>query len=205
VLIAQLEAAVYSTTDAIPEGVLREWYSANSTGFSIVKTADGTPIGHLDLLPMKPKTLEAFLKGDIIEREIRGDSLYSAQEKQLIKHLYVESIVVRPPKPLSNAFAVVSVLSNFAAIIERIADLGNVEKVYAIAATNPGEEIMRDLGFELECDGDRRRDGHKLFGGTPAVVARKVLAMCGDRVVKPDTLKALAAGGVKEGSGGAGR
>lgn len=192
--IAVLEASVYSTEDAIPERLLREWFSMNHTGFSIVKTADGQPIGHLDILPLRPATLDAFLKGDIVEREIRGDSLYSVDDRRLIKHLYVESIILRPPKPLSNAVAIMSVLSNISSIVERVADLQTAERIYAIAATPSGERVMRRLGFELLSAGDRRKDGHNLFAAQLSVVAGKVLAICGSRILEADALKTLTEG-----------
>ena len=189
--IAELESFVYSKDDAIPEHLLREWFSVNHTGFSIVKTADGKPVGHLDILSLRPATLDAFLKGDIIEREIRGDSLYSVDDRRLIKHLYVESIILRPPKPLSNAAAIMSVLSHMASIIERVADLETVERIYAIAATPAGERVMRRLGFELLSAGDRRNDGHDLFAAQRSVLAGKVLAICGSRAIEADDIKTL--------------
>lgn len=192
--IAKLEASVYSTQDAIPERLLREWFCMNHTGFSIFKTSDGKPVGHLDILPLRPATLDAFLKGDIVEREIRGDSLYSADDRRLIKHLYVESIILRPPKPLSNAAAIMSVLSNMSSIIERIADLQTVERIYAIAATPSGERLMRRLGFDLLSAGDRRKDRHNLFAARVSVVAGKILAICGSRILEAYALKTLTDG-----------
>jgi hypothetical protein len=70
--IAGLERSVYSKNDAIPESLLREWYSANPHGFSIIRGLDRKPVGHLDLLPIRPRTMEAFSNGDILECEIRG-------------------------------------------------------------------------------------------------------------------------------------
>lgn len=35
--IARLEAELFTGTDAIPEEVLKEWYSTNPTGFFIIK------------------------------------------------------------------------------------------------------------------------------------------------------------------------
>jgi hypothetical protein len=192
--IAKLEESVYSSADAIPEFLLREWYSVNDTGFSIVKAADGRPVGHLDILPLRPKTMELFLKGEILEREIRGDSLYSPKQRRLIRHLYIESIILRQPKGLSNAAAVVCVLSSIASIIERVTDLSKVERIYAMAATSAGEGIMRDLGFELHTGGDRRKDGHNLFAARPAAIAGNVLRVCGEKAPQADTLKSLAAG-----------
>jgi len=192
--IARLEESIYSGADAIPEPLLREWYSANDTGFSIVKAADGRPVGHLDILPLRPKTMELFLKGEIVEREIRGDSLYSPKQRRSIRHLYIESIILSQPKGLTNAAALVHVLSNIALIVERVADLPRVERIYAMAASTPGEDFMRDLGFEMHTDGGRRKDGHDLFAVQPAVIARNVLRLCGEKVLQADALKTLAGG-----------
>jgi len=192
--IAQLQASVYSREDAIPEYLLREWFSVNPAGFSIVKTADGRPVGHLDILPLRPVTLHTFLGGDIVEREIRGDSLYSVIDRGAIRHLYVESIILCPRKPRSNAAAMVSVLSDAPAIIGRIADLHSVEAIYAIAASPAGERLMRRLGFALLRAGERRKDGHKLFVARPSVVARNVLEVCGRRARQSDALEALTKG-----------
>ncbi len=192
--IAELEASVYSAEDAIPERLLREWFSANPSGFSVVKTADGRLIGHLDILPLRPKTLETFLKGDITEHEIRGDSLYTAEDRGLITRLYVESIILCPPKPLSNAVAIVSILSNVTEIVQRVADLSKVEWIYAIAASDAGEAMMRDLGFELHSEGERRRDGHNMFAAQPTVLARNIMAICGRKVAPTTELKTLATG-----------
>lgn len=182
--IAKLEASVYSTDDAIPERLLREWYSVNPAGFSLVKAAGGHPVGHLDILPLRSATLEALLRGDIVEREIRGDSLYSPRDRSLIKQLYVESIILLPSKRLAKAAAIMSVLANIPSIVERVADLNTVERIYAIAATPAGEKLMRRLGFDLLSAGERRKDRHNLFAGEASVVVGKASAICGSRALR---------------------
>jgi hypothetical protein len=109
--IAGLQESVYSAEDAVPESVLREWFAVNPTGFFIVKKRDGSLAGHIDVLPLRPNTLQQFLDGSIVEREIRGDSLYPPEDRKSIKHLYVESIILRPTKGLSTAAAMIAVLS----------------------------------------------------------------------------------------------
>jgi hypothetical protein len=115
--------------DAVPKHVLVEWYDANPTGFSVIKMPNGQKIGHIDLLPIRPNTLRAFIAGNIVEKDIRGDSLYSPSDRNQIKDLYVESIAVLPPKRLSKAPAVLCVLTNFGVLVERIANSASVERV----------------------------------------------------------------------------
>src|ERR1051325_7640797 len=87
--IAQLEYEMYSSDDAIPQHILEEWYARNPSGFSILKINDGERIGHIDILPIHPTILQRFISGDIVERDIRGNDLYSLADKKLIRNLYV--------------------------------------------------------------------------------------------------------------------
>jgi hypothetical protein len=192
--IAELERSVYSKEDAIPEHLLREWFAVNPTGFWIVRAMDGVRVGHLDVLPLRPATLQAFLGGDIVERELRGDSLFGPHERGMIKHLYIESIILRPAGPRASATALVAVLASAPALLSRMADLRAVEAIYAIAASRAGDRLMRKLGFEQFKAGERRRDGHDLFVARPSVLARRIVELCRDRILDPREFEGLGAG-----------
>ncbi len=144
--IARQEQEVYVTGDAVPRHVLAEWYEANPSGFSVIKMPNGERIGHLDILPVRPKTLAKFIEGNIVERDIRGDSLYSSAERAQIRDLYVESIAVLPPKKFSNAPAILCILTTFGSVIGRICEPTSAESVYAIAASKSGEGLLDAWG-----------------------------------------------------------
>jgi len=55
---------------------------------------NGQKVGHIDILPLRPATFQTFFEGNVVERDIRGDSLYTQKEKHLIRDLYVESIII---------------------------------------------------------------------------------------------------------------
>lgn len=160
--IAKQEAGRFSGLDVIPENLLREWHSRNPTGFSLIKTRDGRRVGYVNILPVRPETLELFLAGTIIERQLRADSLYSAGDRESIRYLYVESIVIDLPGR-AKAAALLSFLANFKPMIERICDIDRLERVYAIAATTPGTLLMKRLGFTLIQKATSRLDGHGLY------------------------------------------
>ena len=184
--IAHLEASVYSREDAIPERTLDEWYAVNPAGFSIVRSPSGKRIGHLDVLPLRPSTLKAFCKGDIVEKDIRGDSLFSADERHLVTILYVESIILQPERPLTAASAMMCVLKSLPTLIRRVADPNVVQSVYAIAATPAGERLLRKLGFVLECSGERRTDRHNLFCAPFAALVKEAARFSGDSELTRD-------------------
>lgn len=179
--IADLQSNVYSHEDAIPLHVLLEWYKANPNGFSVITMTNGQKIGHIDILPLRRSTLDSFVQGNIKERDIRGDSLFSPEQADQITHLYVESIIVHPPKGYSNAPAVLCVLSNFVELIKRLCNADKVGYVYAIAASDSGERLMRRLGFDKIGAADKRIDRHDLFSVRFDELRENIKTICGAR------------------------
>jgi hypothetical protein len=179
--IARLEAQVYTPEDAIPNRVLMEWYEKNPAGFSVIKMTNGQKVGHIDILPLRPTTQKAFLQGHIVEKDVRGDSLYSPSERHLIRDLYVESIIVLPPKGFSKAPAILCVLTNFVSLVERICDPKTVQNVYAIAASQSGDRLLRRLGFDPIISSESRSDHHDLFSVKFSELTKNITAICGSR------------------------
>jgi hypothetical protein len=157
--IAELEALMYSA-DAVPFEVLGDWYLKNPRGFWILKR-DGRRVGHIDLLPVKPEALEKFVRGEIVEREIRGVDLYSPADRSLARKLYVESVAVSPAE--ARPGLVSHLLSRFHELVDCLADPNQVSAVYAIAATGAGQRFLNHLGFSVVQAGRDRKDGHDLF------------------------------------------
>jgi len=160
--IARLEAELYRGNDVVPEEILKEWYAANPTGFFVMKTRNAERVGHIDILPVRPRTLQLFVEGALLERDIRADSLYSPGERDSIRELYIESLAICLPGR-SKLAALLSLSSNLPYLVDRIAVLENIESVYAMAATKPGERMMELLGFQIVRNGEWRKDGHPVF------------------------------------------
>ncbi len=160
--IAEQEAKRFSGIDVIPEALLREWHARNPTGFFLIIAEDGRRAGYINILPVRHETLRLFLDGNIVERQIRADALYSADERELIRELYVESIVV-DLSGRARAAALLALAVNFASMIELICDIDKLGHVYAIAATTPGMNLLRHLGFSVIQKEGERKDGHELF------------------------------------------
>jgi hypothetical protein len=179
--IARLEAETYSADDAVPLHVLQEWHEANPDGFSVIRMRNGQKVGHLNLLPVRPATLEKFLQGKILEKEIRGDSLFKSKERAEIRDLYIESIIVLPPKGYSNAPAILCVLTNLHSLVGRLCDPSQVRKIYAMAASSRGDKLLRRLGFEVLSSKTGRADGHDVFQASFAALSNSIGAACESR------------------------
>lgn len=165
--IHQLETKVYSGVDVIPENVLEDWYLANPAGFNIIRNLNGEPVGHIDLLALRPEALRKFIGGRILEKDITGADLYTPAEKNVIKNIYVESLALLLPFR-EKAAALKKLSGCLGKLIENVADRNVVENLYAIAASVQGETIMRKLGFNYISSGTERIDGHKLFAASAA-------------------------------------
>jgi hypothetical protein len=167
---AKQAAMVYGGYDVIPEKVMLAWFRANKNGFFVVKRGDETNVGNLDILPLKPNTMQEFISGELLEKEILGDCLFGPNEKASVRDIYIESLAV--PKHLfddktSNSFALYAVIENLAECIlglceQDIVERGDV-KVYALSANPTVALHLTDMGFEIVSHKDNRRDGHDLY------------------------------------------
>ena len=72
---ADLAKRVYAGLDVIPAQVMLDWFEANPHGFSVVKSLAGDLLGNLDILPIKKNTLRRIVSGELLERDLTGDSL----------------------------------------------------------------------------------------------------------------------------------
>jgi N-acetylglutamate synthase-like GNAT family acetyltransferase len=160
--IAKFETEMYSPVDAVPGGILKNWYAQNPNGFSIIKHDDET-IGHVDLLPLKSNIVERFIGGSITEQEIRSDDLFSAQEWELVRTVYVESLAIAASPDSRRAAAVKHLLLNMIDVVRRIGDPQRIEYVYAVAATDNGSRFLKRLGFGIVSHAQDRKDQHNLY------------------------------------------
>ncbi len=189
--IAKFEAEMYSAEDAVPEDILRDWYSQNPTGFSTIKYK-GKMIGHVDLLPLRSSVLGRFMDGDITEREIRGSDLFSAGEPELIRTIYVESVALAASNGLTRALAVKHVLLNWMDMISRVGDPRRIENIFAVAATSSGKRFLKALGFSIVSQAQDRKDQHDLYVTRLARLEDEMSQRFAGARIRHDSVPALA-------------
>lgn len=153
-----MQASAYGAA-AVPAAVLGEWHAANPHAFSVLTAPHGDIVGHLHLLPVRPAPLHAFVEGRIHDFEIRGDGVHRPGEREQVRDLYLESIMVRMEPREARRAALACLLGTVGGMVQEIAEPHVVENVYAIAATEPGRRLLARLGFVLVSPGARRVDG----------------------------------------------
>ncbi|HKQ40828.1 MAG TPA: hypothetical protein VJ063_22360 [Verrucomicrobiae bacterium] len=171
--IAAQQAQVYADHDAIPRHILQEWFAANPYAFNIICDRHGARVGHLNIIPVKATTLQMLLEGKIREKEVRGDSIYSAAERDAVSCLWIESIAVDVSNPYRRARALLNVFEGAHGALERLAEPAKLTNFYSLSATRAGANLIKRFGFQLAAGGNHRTDGLDLYCATYEVIRRK--------------------------------
>lgn len=168
---ASTARCVYSGLDIISAERMLEWFEANPTGFFIIKDGEGHRCGNFDSLPLRPDALARFLRGELIEREMRGDSLFRPYESNRIDCLYIESFVFLTKDGRGNPLAAYRCMMSLPDLVRGVCAPPQIKKLYAIGASQSGIRLMKHLGFEKMEYSNVRRDGHQVFSVSfPALV-----------------------------------
>ena len=160
---AEQEKVLYQGNEVIPFETLCGWYSSNPSGFYMVKDDSGENVGSIDILPIKQQTLQKMVEGEIEENDIEPDDLYAPYQKDLVRSLYVESVIVLVSPTSLKRQAISSVILSVPQILDSVCNLDNLEDIYCIVATKAGRKLARHLGFVLLEKGEDRKDKHDLF------------------------------------------
>jgi hypothetical protein len=167
---SSLITQVYKGHDVIPVEVMLDWYRANPNGFFVVKRSDGANVGNLDLLTFRPDTLQQFIGGGILERNISGDCLYKPNEKSFVRDVYIASLVVPESsfaRESSNAASLRAVIRKLPHCIRKVCDKGSVERgeinIYALSASPNITRLMVENGFKIVSSKIQRKDAHDLY------------------------------------------
>ena len=153
--IFRLEIDAYSAEYAVARRTLDAWYCANAEGFSVI-TMCGEKVGQITLLPLRPVLLDSFNQGTIPEQDIHAAGLYTPAERELVRNLHVESVIIqsahgRSTPPLQ---ALVCLGRNFVPLVRRVCEPANLDNVYAVGASGRGESFIRRLGFRRVGDAE---------------------------------------------------
>ncbi len=190
--MAGLEAAAFSTDDAVPVDVLLRWFKKNPNSFNVVATHEGSKIGHINVLPVKPDSLGGFREGSVKETALLADSIFSYAERNSVEDVYVESVVIKPSRTISLAPAMAAILSNFSPIVERIAEITTLKHVHAIAASQRGDKLLKKLGFSCVKPATQRADRHDFYSISFELLSKKIVELTRERVNDLTKLEHLA-------------
>lgn len=138
--ISQKGTQIYSNSDVLPEKVKLSWRKKCPSGFYAIKDRTKHLIGSVELLPIKKSRMLDMINGDISEKDIKGDDLYSAEELDKVECIYIENVIMLTRNNSINGWAFYQCLPMFKKIIAKIVKNTSLVTVYAM----PVNEILAD-------------------------------------------------------------
>jgi hypothetical protein len=158
--IADKEAVVFghNLADVMPVELLQSWYRKNPACFWMIIRGGEERIGNIYIFPLKPEALHRLTAGEIMERDIKPQDLFSPGESARINALHITSLVC----PNSSA-GVLYCLRHFSEIARAICDPRQISHIYALSASKRGDLLIRNSGFTEIVTAAERRDKHPYY------------------------------------------
>lgn len=158
--IAGKEVDVYghNPADVMPLKLLQSWYGKNPSCFWMIVRGDAERIGNIYVFPLKPDVMDRLIGGEMMERDIKAEDIYSQRESAMITSLHVVSLVCQ-----GSSRAVLMCLRNFPQIVQTICNPRQISRIYALSASLRGDALIRHTGFKEIRSAAERSDGHPCY------------------------------------------
>jgi hypothetical protein len=191
------ERAFGSPDDHPGEDKYLEWWTANPSGFSIIRNRDGKNVGNIDIMPLRPDALERFRAGTLLERNFRGSDFNRIDERKEIRALYVGSVATtidRDTAPREvEPHAADTALQMLPVLVDRVCDKQPTTMIYALAATPKGSRLLEACRFKKCAHSQDRPDNHDLYCASLLECISPLSVICRGGLVLDDTWRALLA------------
>lgn len=163
-------AAQYYGRDRIPNPLAESWRQKNPFAFACLLTDDGRLDASFGAMALSQSFMDQLIAGNVVESQLDPRDILTWEETRRADRIYISGVVVRDAgTDLGHERARILIWSMLRYFTEFF-DRPFVKRLYALAATDDGERLLKGLGFELEVAAENRRDRHNLYsvdlGGT---------------------------------------
>lgn len=162
---ADLGERVYGGLDVIPEATMLGWFAANPNAFFTFWHGEER-IGNFDILPLRPAVMQRFVSGDLLERDIQSQDIFTPAESHAIRDLHWESIVVDPAYAGERRPMVTLFLQTYLQALAHLCPIDQLGNTYAIAASPAGANLLSRMGLSPIANASERLDAHPLYCGS---------------------------------------
>lgn len=175
--------------------IVRKWYEKNPFAMTILTDSHNKFVGYFDILPLKTDFGKDLISGNVKEKDIRHYDILSPDQMSNTEYIYVAGVSVKDQ--LTQTGRKHGAILIYAAMVylETFYDLSTPKKIYAIAATECGKNILQKLGFNIETDETNRKDRLDLYSRTVTKTEidnyRRKFAFCDDKFDYSSYIKAL--------------
>jgi hypothetical protein len=128
-------------------------------------------LGYFDVFPLKPDIAELFLSGGIAarwsgkadERIFSADDIFGANEIDLCTSLYIAGIAVPQPETYARRRHASMLVWGFWKYIESFYPPAHRREIFAVAATEAGENLLRKFHFSVRDEESKKPHKHPLY------------------------------------------
>lgn len=181
--------------NSINYDIVRKWYEKNPFAVTILTDSHNKFVGYFDILPLEPDFGKDLISGVVKEKDIRHYDILPPKQMRNAEYIYFAGISVKDQ--LTQTGKKHGAILIYAAMVylETFYDLSNPKKIYAIAASDCGKNILQKLNFQIETDETNRKDKLDLYSRTITKVDihnyMKQFAFCDDKFDYSSYKKAL--------------
>lgn len=133
------------------------WWRMNNNIFYVIKDNQDQVISNMNLLPLRENCYKKLKQGIIKENEISADDVYTLDQIDDVKHIYVEGFCC------TKEYHVIHFIRSFFEILSCIANTNNEIVVGAVAGSSDGSDLMKGLGFKVTTFAKFRNDNMDFY------------------------------------------
>lgn len=165
--------------------IVKRWYEKNPLVLTILTDSHNKFVGYFDILPLEPDFGKDLINGTVKEKDIRHYDILPPNQMRNAEYIYFAGVSVKDQ--LTQTGRKHGAILIYAAMIyiETFYDLSKPKKIYAIAASVCGKNILEKLSFQIETDETNRKDKLDLYSRTISKndidCYRKQFAFCEDK------------------------
>jgi hypothetical protein len=151
---------------SISYDIVKRWYEKNPFALTILTDSHNKFVGYFDILPLEPDFGKDLINGTVKEKDIRHYDILSPNQMRNAEYIYFAGVSVKDQ--LTQTGRKHGAILIYAAMIyiETFYDLSKPKKIYAIAASACGKNILEKLNFQIETDETNRKDKLDLYSRT---------------------------------------
>ena len=151
-------------SDTMPAARFELLRAKNPNILACLTNAQCEFLGYFDVFPLKPDSAELFLSGGLRaqwsgkagEKSFSGDDIFSADEMDLCSRLYISGIAVPQPATYANRRYASMLIWGFWKYIESFYPPARQREIFAVAATDAGENLLRKFHFSMRDEADKK-------------------------------------------------
>lgn len=125
--------------------------------------SNGTFLGYFDVFPLKKAFAELFLQGQVTEKDLTHENIFSSHDMRRAKYLYIGGIAACDSDTQAGKVNGTILIWGLLKYLEHFFG-GSNAYVFASAASGDGEDLLQSLGIPMICDAATRSDKQRLYG-----------------------------------------